>query len=205
MAQTCLAFSFLPGRFYRGLSVAGGGGALGIAACDAAEAFGLEIPPFAQEVRERVNDLLPKSGASGTNPVDVANPFTPPQDLEKIFLTTAQDERIDLQILILLLHQYKGLAHDMGKTLEEALLCEELAERMQSVVRRTGKPIVFVAPNAKMGVPDLDVVAFHARAREVFLAHGFAVFGDIWEAMRAIGHVNRYYAKRESVRTGDEP
>jgi len=198
LAQACLAFSLLPGRVYRGLSVAGGGGALGIAACDAAETFGLEIPPFGRKAREQVDALLPKSGASGANPVDVANPYTPPAALEKIFSAMAVDERIDLQILILLLHHYKGLAQDMGKTLEEVLPYRELAERMQAVAGRTGKPIVFVLPNAKKGIPDLDVLEIHARAREAFLAHGIPVFDEIGEAMRAIGHVNRYYGKGEA-------
>jgi acyl-CoA synthetase (NDP forming) len=195
MAQACLAFSLLPGRAYRGLSVAGGGGALGIAACDAAETCGLEIPPFKEEVRRQVEAMLPGSGASGVNPVDVANPFMPPEPLERIFSATAGDERIDLQLMILLLHHIKAFAQDMGKTMEEAFSYRELADRMQGVVRRTGKPIVYVLPNPRRGVADLDMVEYHAKARQAFLERGIPVFDEIGEAMRAIGHVHHRYGR----------
>ncbi|PKN35064.1 MAG: hypothetical protein CVU61_05185 [Deltaproteobacteria bacterium HGW-Deltaproteobacteria-19] len=198
MAQACLAFSLLPERVYRGLSFTGGGGALGIAACDAAETFGLEVPPLGTDARGRVEALLPKSGASGVNPVDVANPYAPPALLEKIFRAVAGDSRIDLQILIVLTHHFKGLAQDQGKTIEEVFPYRELADRMKAVAVETDKPVVFVLPNAKRGFPDMDVVEIHAKVREAFLERGLPVFDEIGDAMRAIGHVNRCYGKGET-------
>jgi acyl-CoA synthetase (NDP forming) len=197
MAQACLAFSLLPGRSYRGVSVTSGGGALGIAACDAAEAFRLEVPPLRADVREQVEALLPKSGASGANPVDVANPYMSPEVLEKIFYVMVQDSRIDLQILTVLVHHFKGLAQDMGKTIAEVFPYLELAKRMQAVARQTGKPVVIILTNDKKGLLDLDVVEVHAKARQAFLELGLPVFDKIGDAMRAIANVNRYYAKGE--------
>ncbi len=198
MAQACLAFSLLPGRVYRGLSVTGGGGAIGIAACDAAEAFGLEVPPLGVEARAGVEALLPKSGASGVNPIDVANPYMLPAALEKILRAAAVDGRIDLQILVVLAHHFKGLAQDQGRTVEEVFPYRDLADRMKAVAADTGKPVVFVLPNAKRGFPDMDVVEIHAKVREAFLERGLPVFDEIGEAMRAIGHVNHRCGKGEA-------
>jgi hypothetical protein len=199
MAQACLAFSMLPGRVYRGLSVAGGGGALGIAACDAAELLGLEISPFEEEVRKQVEALLPRTGASGTNPIDVANPYTPADVLENLLRAAAQGSRVDLQVLILLPHHYKGLTGGRPGMLDKVFPYRDMAERFQSVVRQTGKPIVLVMPNPKRGLLDLDVVEVHAKARQTFLEKGLPVFDEIGEAMRAIANVNRYYGRGEAA------
>ena len=83
MAQASLAFSLLPERVFQGVSVIGGGGALGVAACDAAESFGIGIPSFSSELKARIETFLPKPGSSAANPVDVANPYVPPQDIER--------------------------------------------------------------------------------------------------------------------------
>ncbi len=49
-----------------------------------AEAFGMEIPPLCAQTQTRVEKLLPKPGSSGTNPIDVANPFVEPKVLKEI-------------------------------------------------------------------------------------------------------------------------
>jgi acyl-CoA synthetase (NDP forming) len=197
MAQTCLAFAMLPGRVYRGLSVAGGGGALGIVACDTAEVQGLEVPPLQGSVREQVASFLPKSGASAANPIDVANPYTPPEILENIFRASAQDRRIDLQVLMLLPHHYKTFAGTRRGW--RTFPYEELADRLKSVAGETRKPVVLVMTNTKRGLSDLDVVEVHAKARQTFLAKGIPVFDEIGDALRAIANVNRYYGKGETA------
>lgn len=197
MAQTCLAFAMLPGRVYRGLSIAGGGGALGIVACDTAEIQGLEVPPLQGSVREQVASFLPKSGASAANPIDVANPYTPPEILENIFRASAQDRRIDLQVLMLLPHHYKTFAGTRRGW--RTFPYEQLADRLKSVVGETRKPVVLVMTNTKRGLSDLDVVEVHAKARQTFLAKGIPVFDEIGDALRAIANVNRYYVKGETA------
>jgi len=197
MAQASLAFALLPGKVYRGLSVAGGGGALGIVACDAAEVHGLEVPPLQEAVSKKVASFLPRTGASAVNPIDVANPYTPPAVLENIFRASAQDSRIDLQILMLLPHHFKTFSG-----LERGWMTfpyEELADRLKTVAAETQKPIVLVMTNTKRGLPDLDVVEVHAKARQTFLKEGIPVFDEIGDALRAIANNNRYYGKGETA------
>ena len=114
MAQTCLAFSLLPPRVYEHITVAGGGGALGVSACDQAELYGLSIPQLDPEITKAILEHLPRPGSSAKNPIDAANPFVGPQAYREVFLKAAGDQRVDAQILIQLLYHYKSLSSAMG-------------------------------------------------------------------------------------------
>lgn len=196
MAQACLAFSLLPPRAYRGVSVVGGGGALGVAAGDAAEAHGIAIPRLAPALQGRIDALLPKPGSSPANPIDVANPFFPPLALREVLRLAAEDERVALQVVTSLLYHYKSQALMTGRALVDIAPLHELAEVVGEVVEQTGKPVVVVLPTLKRGIDDLDVLEVLARARQAFLARGIPVFDEISDALRAVGHVNTYYGRR---------
>jgi acyl-CoA synthetase (NDP forming) len=198
MADACLAFSLLPGRVYRQISVLGGGGALGVAAADAAERFGMTIPPFADELAGRIDALLPKPGSSPGNPVDVANPFVPPKTLREIMRLAASDPCIDLQIFSSLLHHYKNMAMAMGQTIQAVTPYLELADDIQAVVAETGKPIVVILSNPKSGLDHQDVVAMFADARRAFVERGIPVFNDLSAALASVGHLNAYYERKRS-------
>jgi acyl-CoA synthetase (NDP forming) len=196
LAEACLAFCFLPQRVFRRLSIVSGGGALGVAACDAAENFGIEVPTLAPAIRKRAEELLPKPGSSGANPIDVANPFVEPKILREVLRAAAEDDQIDLLIIISLLYHYKTLARMLGKPIAQVAPYQELAELLSSVIKESGKPVVSVLSNSKKGVDDLDIVEMLALARKEFLARGIPVFDDLYEAIRAISHVNSYYGRK---------
>ncbi len=198
MADACQAFTLLPGRVYRNLSVLGGGGALGVAAADAAETYGLSIPPFDEALAGRIDALLPKPGSSPGNPVDVANPFVAPKTLKEIMRQAASDPRIDLQIFNSLIHHYKNMARITGRPVKEVTPYLELADDIQAVVAETGKPIVVILFNPKSGMDHLDVVEMFADARRAFVQRGIPVFNTLSEGLRAIGHLNAYYERKRS-------
>jgi acyl-CoA synthetase (NDP forming) len=198
MVQACLAFSLLPQRTFRNITVLGGGGALGVAAADLAEVYGVQMPAFAPDLAARIDDLLPKPGSSPGNPVDVANPFVPPKTLREIMRLAATDERIDLQIFTSLIHHYKNITMMMGKPIKEVTPYLELADDIKAVVAETGKPIVVILSNPKSGPDHLDVVEMFVDARHAFIERGIPVFADLRDALRAIGHVNAYYERKLS-------
>jgi len=193
MAHASLAFSLLPARTYKAISVIGGGGALGVNACDTAENIGIELPLFSTDLQERIGNFLPKPGSSTTNPVDVGNPFVPPRALKEVLLLAAEDSRVDLQIIISLLHHYKVNAGVLGKPVKEVAPYAELAQAVRDVMQATGKPIVVVLPNLKRGMDDLDIAEMLSLARREFLERGLPVYDEFYHAIRAIGHVNTYY------------
>ncbi|MBA7572281.1 hypothetical protein ES708_14060 [subsurface metagenome] len=199
LAQTSLAFAMLPERVYRGITVAGGGGALGIAACDAAEAFDIEIPQLEPAITDAIMEILPKPGSSAKNPIDVANPHVPPSVLKDVLLTAAKDEKIDLQILIQLFYHYKPMALHTGREVKEITPFRELAAAVGEVVAVTGKPVILVAPKIKQGLESLDIEEMLREARFAFLEKGIPVFDDLEDALRAVSHVSRYCARKEAL------
>jgi acyl-CoA synthetase (NDP forming) len=198
MAEASLSFSLLPPRSYEGISVVGGGGALGVAACDAAEEYGLKLPILEEEIRDRIMSILPKPGSSAFNPVDVANPLVPPQILKDTLSFTAEDDNIDLQILIQLLYHYKSLAMALGvDSVKDVTPYRELADSVEEVVEKTGKPVIIILPNNKRELRSMDVEEMIREARDIFLKKKIPVFDDLFDALRAIHHVSKYYAIKQ--------
>lgn len=199
LAQTCLAFSLLPGRVYENIIVAGGGGALGVEACDAAERYGLGLPMLDPKMTEAILEFLPRPGSSARNPIDAANPFVDPRAYREVFTLAAQDPRIDVQILIQLLHHYKSLSSGMGlESPKEITPYRELAGVISEVAAETGKPLVLVMPDFKQGRESMDIEEVIREARQAFLDKGVPVFDDLNSCLRALGHVSLYYARRRS-------
>jgi acyl-CoA synthetase (NDP forming) len=198
MARASLAFTKLPEGIYKKISVLGGGGALGVGAADAAESWGIEIPPFEPGRRSRIEKILPRPGSSAANPVDVANPYVSPEVLQQVLEIAAEDERIELQILITLFHHYKNFASLTGKPVGEVTPYEELADRVAEVVQKTEKPVVVILNNPKRGLDHIDVVEMIEKARLAFMGRGIAAFDDLYQALEAISHVNDYFERKLS-------
>mgnify|MGYP001132848694 CR=1 FL=1 len=127
----------------------------------------------------------------------MANPFVPPEVLGRVLRLAAEDEWVDLQVLISLLYHYKSQARAMGVPVASITPFGALAETVAAVGADTEKPVVMVLPDLKRGPDDLDLAEMMARAREEFSRRGIPVFGAIGEALRALGHVNAYYGRRD--------
>jgi acyl-CoA synthetase (NDP forming) len=193
LAQTCLAFSMLPVMKYQGISVAGGGGALGVSAGDLAERFGLDLPRFDDALSESILDSLPKPGSSARNPIDAANPFVGPDAYRQVFLRSGSEPRVDVQVLIQLLHHFKAVALGLGAdSVKEITPFRELGKAMRDAMESTGKPIILVMPEFKQGQDSLDITDLIRETRLVFLERGIPVFNDLGNALQALSHVSHY-------------
>jgi hypothetical protein len=159
--------------------------------------YGIDVPELPQAIQDRISTFLPKPGSSAINPVDVANPFVPPQALREVLLAAAQDDRIELQILVSLLYHYKTIAQAMKIPVSQVAPYRELADAVRDVMDKTGKPIVLVTPNPKKGIDDLDILETLVKTRQEFLDRGIPVYDEIHDAIRAIAHVNTYYEGRK--------
>lgn len=197
LAQVNLAFSLLPHRSFKSISVTGGGGAIGVTACDTAEKYGMDIPSLYPELQARIESVLPRPGSSAINPIDVANPFVGPEVLKEALLAAAQDDRIELQIIVSLLFHYKTIARMFGKPVSEVAPYRELAQAVRDVVDQTGKPVIAVLPNVKKGLDDMDITELIALTRQEYMNHGIPVFDELHDAVRAIAHMNTYYGRRK--------
>ncbi len=198
LTDTLLAFSCLPPGEYRGISVLGGGGALGVAAADAAETYGMTIPRFEESVRNKIDEHLPKPGSSSANPVDIANPFVSPDALRAILLAAAEDDRIDAQIMAQLLYHYKSLSLSLGGApLKDIVPWKQLAEAVADARDRGGKPVVMVMPNCKRELESMDIEEVIRLAGKEFIARRIPVFDELSHVMKAMSRLSGYYAARK--------
>ncbi|HHO76119.1 MAG TPA: hypothetical protein ENN05_06780 [Deltaproteobacteria bacterium] len=196
LAHTCLAFSLLPQKVYKGITIAGGGGALGVSGCDVAERHGLFLPLLTEDIRDAIMAVLPRPGSSANNPIDAANPFVQPDAYREVFLSSAKNEQVDAQILIQLIYHYKSMAEAMGVAVKDIIPYNELSDVLSSVIDITDKPIMLVLPGIKQGIDSLDIEEVVRVARGVFLDKNIPVFDDLNSALKALSHVSRYYSRR---------
>jgi len=197
MAQASLAFSLLPQRVYNGITVAGGGGALGVSACDAAEAFNLEIPTLENDIVEEILSVLPRPGSSATNPIDAANPFVAPGAIKSTLISAAKDPRVELQILVQLLYHFKSIATLSGApSLRQVIPYKKMADAVKETVNITNKPVIIVLPNLKQELESMEIEEVTREARALFLGKGIPVLDSLNDALTAISHVSNYYKNR---------
>lgn len=198
MSQAALSSVVLPERPVRGVAAVGGGGALGVAACDTAEIFGIELPLLPPDTQEKIMAILPKPGSSATNPVDAANPGVPPEILKEVLLKSGEEKTIDLQILIQLFYIYKSILRLGEMTLDEATPYRGLIKAIEEVRDKTGKPVVLVLPNSRREPEDVDLEEVRRRACRLFFEKGILTFENLTDAFRSIAQVSKYYARREA-------
>ncbi len=200
LAQTCLAFSMLPIKEYQGLSVAGGGGALGVSAGDLAERFGLDLPTFDQALSDAILEVLPRPGSSARNPIDAANPFVGPDAYRHVFQHAGSDPRVDVQVLIQLLHHFKAVAMGLGvDSVKEITPYRELSDAVKAAMDTTGKPVILVMPEFRQGQESCDITDLIRETRKVFLEKGIPVFNDLGYTLRALSHVSSYAKRKHSM------
>ena len=197
MSDAALAFSLLPPREYRSCSIIGGGGALGIAAADAAESFGIIVPRLREDLQAAILNVLPKPGSSAINPIDIANPYVQPEHIREILMNASQDENIDFHIVIQLLYHYKSVQLAMGvESIRDIAPYRKLAEACHEVMVTGKKPVILVLPNIRRGEEDIEIEAMNRETRRLFTDAGMPVFDDVKNALRAVSSVSRYWRRR---------
>ena len=197
MSDAALAFSLLPPREYRSCSIIGGGGALGIAAADAAESFGIIVPRLREDLQAAILNVLPKPGSSAINPIDIANPYVQPEHIREILMNASQDENIDFHIVIQLLYHYKSVQLAMGvESIRDIAPYRKLAETSHEVMVTGKKPVILVLPNIRRGEEDIEIEAMNRETRRLFTDAGMPVFDDVKNALRAVSSVSRYWRRR---------
>ena len=73
----------------------------------------------------------------------------------------------------------------------------ELADSVEEVVDKTGKPVIIVLPNNKRELQSMDLEEMIRDARDIFLKKKIPVFDDLFDALRAVHHVSKYYAIKQ--------
>ncbi|MBU2431512.1 MAG: CoA-binding protein, partial [Proteobacteria bacterium] len=200
MSDMALAFSMLPLQEYKGMTVIGGGGALGVNATDMADKMGLSTPPLRTDIQEKIRQILPQPGSSPANPIDIANPFVPPQILKETILHASGDGNIQIHIMIQLLHSYKSLASNMGENhMRKVTPIDSLVTACSSSVTEGGKPLVMILPNYKQELEAMDIEEVIREVRKKLLSTGIPVFDRVKDALKTIAAISLYEARRKAI------
>ena len=166
--QVDVAYAAANGIYPAGnrLGIVTGSGGVGVQMCDAAERFGLAVPPMPEAAAARILEILPF--ATATNPIDVtAQALSDMSVLERSLQITLDEGGYDTVVTAFL---GLPLARPFAAPLRDALVGGAQGHRDRLIV---------VNVNA-----DDDVVRDYE-------AQGFLVFEDATRAIRAIAALDR--------------
>ena len=199
LADATVALLNLPPTTGRRVGVVGGGGGVSVAAADACDRAGLEVPPLSDDIQGRLRGILPPAGTAFRNPVDVGVPITPPTVFEGVMEAVASADNIDA--IIATQAMYHVLAGKLGPPPEQRpALIRALVEVAPKVRDRFGKPVVIVLP---IGGDELDMLEAEKGRREIrdsYLEMGVPSYPTLERAVRALAHVARYYERLARLR-----
>ena len=184
------------------IAVVGGGGALGVAAADAADKHGFRFPEFQKDTQEAMQPLLPLVGTSVKNPADVGNPMVTTDTLGPLMEHAARDPHVDAVILIQIIHHityitrlYMGLP---DLPLERLSWHEAAAQTCRSVQDATEVPVIQVLPPVSLDRDKMEVEGMLRDARASSNAAGVTNYPSIDRALSALSHVAAYWNWRQA-------
>ncbi len=197
LGDTVLAFLHLPSSTGRRVGVVAGGGGLSVAAADACDRLGLEVPPFDEGAEVKLREAIPAAGTSLRNPLDMGVPLVPAPVFERVLDVVAASQRVDTIIAT------QGMFHVLGgrfgppPSQKEAFL-QALVEVPARVKDRSGKPIVIVLPVDGDEVEMIEAEKGRRKIRDQYLSMGIPAYPTLERAARAVANVSAYYAKRNT-------
>jgi acyl-CoA synthetase (NDP forming) len=194
LGDTVLAFMHLPPSTGRRVGVVAGGGGLSVAAADACDRLGLEVPSFDDGAEVKLREALPAAGTSLRNPLDMGVPLVPAPVFERVLEIVAASQSVDTII------GTQGMFHVLGgkfgppRDQKEAFL-QALVEVPGRVRDRFGKPIVIVLPVDGDEVEMIEAEKGRRKIRGQYLSMGIPAYPTLGRAARAVANVATYYAK----------
>jgi acyl-CoA synthetase (NDP forming) len=198
MLDILTAFITVHPRGGRKITIVGGGGGLAVESADLAELSGLVLPPFPDDVREKIGALLQGAGSSPTNPVDAGNPIVHPSVLTKMMHITASLDEIDTIFVVQIPYHINVLIRLVSQMEDQPITnfsyAPELAKGAKEIIDTYNKPVIGVFLNTSTTENDLDMdlEMEWRRARTTFLDVGVPVYPTIERAMNALDKVVRY-------------
>jgi len=189
--ETTLAFLHLPRDMKRNVTILGGGGGIGVAAADACEREGLNLPLFSDDVQEKLRNLLPPVGNSVRNPIDMGAPIASPGIFESMLKIMGEDPDIDLIILDQSVHYMSMIGPGMLRKLTK------IAAKIKGVYN---KPIVSVLRSTPTDYDLLKTEGEWRKTRDKYLEGGIPVYSTLEKAARALNNVISYSEYLEKLK-----
>lgn len=181
--DTALAFSLMHPPKGSGVAVVGGGGGVSVLAADACANAGLNIPVLSRKIQQKLRNVVPAAGTSVRNPVDYA-----PHNMHEpeLFAETIKQVSSSPDIHTIIPH----IALEFGVS-EEGKNLEHLIDVLLTASKTCGKSMMLVTDIVETpeAISELDTV------RQKFAKVGIPVYYTMSQAVRALGHVIKYYRR----------
>lgn len=201
LLDTTVGFSCLPSGCGRGAALVSGGGAGTVIGADACEMSGLKLPPFSAETEKTLRELLPATGTSIRNPLDIGNPHPPLKLLNGILESVASSDLIDVIVIRRIFFSVKVSTFFSGTTALPIEEQQELLEIPVKIKNKHNKSVVIILPEELTGVENIDIEAERRQIRDFYFSKGIPVYKSEQRAFRALGHlagfreINKYIRK----------
>ncbi len=190
MADTLMALQYLPpitdNRIAIVSQLGGGAGGAGVLAADVCTSLGLELPPFAGEIKDRLKSIVNVPGSILRNPLDLSLAGRQPALLNKVLEVLADLPDIDL----ILLNERPTFLLEVASKAELKAINNVLVGFQHS----NKKPLVVISPPG--GRHEAERVEVERRLTQASIP----VYPSFDRATKAITNVIRYWGFREQVK-----
>jgi acyl-CoA synthetase (NDP forming) len=197
LIDTVLIFQHLSVPCGRRIAIIGTGGGSGADSADACERAGLSVPVLSTKTAEQLRMLLPPTGASAENPIDLGNPWTSPSHYKKIIEATSLDPQIDTLVTVV---WQLPFFYSRGELLWNFF--QKVVEASIEVVKYLRKPLIMVLCATPTEVEMLEAENEWRKIKDCFIAAGIPVYQTVERAVKAMVNFIAYheYQKRTKAR-----
>jgi len=195
LLDTTIAFLHLGPVTGQKVCSVGGGGGIGVAAADTWERAGLSVPLFPAELEKKLLSIVPPTGASARNPVDVGNPFPAPEMLRSVLDTVFNGADID----ILVIDEIEMVMPAGLGGFRPSDTFKNMAQIPLEARNRFGKPVVIVMPVEAISADSLELEGERRKIRDFFLRNGIPVYLTKERAAQALANLTSYYRYSSSA------
>jgi len=192
LIDTILGFSCLPEGCGRRVGLVSGGGAGAVIGADMSERAGLQMLPFQSGTQKQLRAILPGSGTSINNPLDLGVPHQKPDLLTAVLESVAASDSVDVIVI-----RRVFFSERLSKTFSDSAASshEELGKLLSvpvEIKKRFGKPVVVVLAEEMTGVNDLELEKERREIRDFFFNNQIPVFLTEDRAFKAIANLAKF-------------
>jgi acetate---CoA ligase (ADP-forming) len=192
MIDANVGFSCLPQGCGRRVALVSGGGAGTVVGADACESAGMQMPPLAPETERQLREVLPATGTSIKNPLDIGNPHPPLSLLQSILEAVASSDRTDVIVIRRIFFSIKVSAIFSGTTAPSLEEQQALLDIPVNIKKKFNKPVVIILPEEISSVERIDLEEERRQIRDFFFANNIPVYLNEQRAFTALSHLAEF-------------
>jgi acyl-CoA synthetase (NDP forming) len=192
MIDTNVGFSCLPQGCGRRVALVSGGGAGAVIGADACESAGMIMPPLIPDTERQLREVLPATGTSIKNPLDIGNPHPPLGLLQSILEAVASSDQTDVIVIRRIFFSIKVSAIFSGTTAPSLEEQQALLDIPVNIKKKFNKSVVIILPEEITSVENIDLELERRQIRDFFFANNIPVYLNEQRAFTALANLSKF-------------